>query len=102
MSGIRLSQIILQDIARHKIVVVLLLAAMGSALAVVELTHQNRQLTISQDKLLQQRDAYEVEWRNLLIEQRALSEHSRVEELAQQQLQMTRPMGPQDIVVDEP
>lgn len=102
MSGIRLSQIILQDIARHKIVVVLLLAAMGSALAVVELTHQNRQLTISQDKLLQQRDAYEVEWRNLLIEQRALSEHSRVEELAQQQLQMTRPIGPQDIVVDEP
>ncbi|HAT40836.1 MAG TPA: cell division protein FtsL [Rheinheimera sp.] len=102
MSGIRLSQIILQDIARHKIVVVLLVAAMGSALAVVELTHQNRQLTISQDKLLQQRDAYEVEWRNLLIEQRALSEHSRVEELAQQQLQMTRPIGPQDIVVDEP
>ncbi len=102
MSGIRLSQIIVQDIARHKWVAVLLVAAIGSALAVVELTHQNRQLTIAQDKLLQQRDAFEVEWRNLLIEQRALSEHSRVEELAQQQLQMTRPIGPQDIVVDEP
>ncbi len=102
MSGIRLSQIIVQDIARHKWVAVLLVAAMGSALAVVELTHQNRQLTIAQDKLLQQRDAFEVEWRNLLIEQRALSEHSRVEELPQQQLQMTRPIGPQDIVVDEP
>lgn len=102
MSGIRLSQIIVQDIVRHKWVAVLLVAAIGSALAVVELTHQNRQLTIAQDKLLQQRDAFEVEWRNLLIEQRALSEHSRVEELAQQQLQMTRPIGPQDIVVDEP
>jgi len=102
MSGIRLSQIIVQDIARHKWVAVLLVAAIGSALAVVELTHQNRQLTIAQDKLLQQRDAFEVEWRNLLIEQRALSEHSRVEEMAQQQLQMTRPIGPQDIVVDEP
>lgn len=102
MSGIRLSQIIVQDIARHRWVAVLLVAAIGSALAVVELTHQNRQLTIAQDKLLQQRDAFEVEWRNLLIEQRALSEHSRVEELAQQQLQMTRPIGPQDIVVDEP
>ena len=102
MSGIRLSQIIVQDIARHKWVAVLLVAAIGSALAVVELTHQNRQLTIAQDKLLQQRDAFEVEWRNLLIEQRALSEQSRVEELAQQQLQMTRPIGPQDIVVDEP
>lgn len=102
MSGIRLSEIISQDIARHKWVLLLLVVAMGSALAVVELTHQNRQLTIAQDKLLQQRDAFEVEWRNLLIEQRALSEHSRVEELAQQQLQMTRPIGPQDIVVDEP
>ena len=73
-----------------------------SAMAVVEFTHQNRQLTIQQDKLLQQRDALEMEWRNLLVEQRALSEHSRVEELAQQQLQMVRPTGQQDIVVDEP
>jgi cell division protein FtsL len=37
-----------------------------------------------------------------LVEQRALSEHSRVEELAKKQLLMVRPLGPQDIVVDEP
>lgn len=102
MSGIRLSEIILQDIARHKLVVAMLVAAMGSALAVVEVTHQIRQVAIQQDKLLQQRDAFEVEWRNLLVEQRALSEHSRVEDIAKQQLQMTRPLGAQDIVVDEP
>ena len=102
MSSIKLNQLILKDIANHKLVILLLILCIGSALAVVEFTHMNRQLTISQDKLLQQRDALEMEWRNLLVEQRALSEHSRVEELAQQQLQMVRPLGQQDIVVDEP
>ena len=43
-----------------------------------------------------------MEWRNLLVEQRALSEHSRVEEIATMQLQMVRPTGQQDKVVDEP
>lgn len=102
MSSIKLNRLILQDIFDHKLVLVMLALCMGSALAVVEFTHLNRQLTINQDKLFQQRDALEMEWRNLLVEQRALSEHSRVEELAQQQLQMVRPMGQQDIVVNEP
>ncbi|ALZ75883.1 cell division protein FtsL [Rheinheimera sp. F8] len=102
MSAIRLNRLILQDLAQHKLVILLLIGAMGSALAVIELTHMNRQLTISQDKLFQQRDALDMEWRNLLVEQRALSEHSRVEELAKKQLLMVRPLGQQDIVVDEP
>lgn len=102
MSSIKLNRLILQDIANHKMVLVMLVLCVLSAMAVVEFTHLNRQLTISQDKLFQQRDALEMEWRNLLVEQRALSEHSRVEEIAQQQLQMVRPMGQQDIVVNEP
>lgn len=102
MSSIKLNKLIVQDIANHKLVLLMLVLCIGSALAVVEFTHLNRQLTINQDKLFQQRDALEMEWRNLLVEQRALSEHSRVEELAQQQLQMVRPLGQQDIVVDEP
>ena len=102
MSSIKLNKLIMQDIGHHKLLMVVLVLLILSAMAVVEFTHQNRQLTIQQDKLLQQRDALEMEWRNLLVEQRALSEHSRVEELAQQQLQMVRPMGQQDIVVNEP
>ena len=102
MSSIKLNKLIVQDIGNHKLVFVVLVMLILSAMAVVEFTHLNRQLTISQDKLFQQRDALEMEWRNLLVEQRALSEHSRVEEIAQQQLQMVRPMGQQDIVVNEP
>ena len=102
MSSIKLNRLILQDIFDHKLVLIMLVLAIGSALAVVEFTHLNRQLTINQDKLFQQRDALDMEWRNLLVEQRALSEHSRVEELAKKQLLMVRPLGQQDIVVDEP
>ncbi len=102
MSQIRLSRLILNDLAGHKVVIFLLVCCVLSALAVIEMTHQTRQLSISQDKLFQERDALEMEWRNLLVEQRALSEHSRVEEIATMQLQMVRPTGQQDIVVDEP
>ena len=102
MSQIRLSRLILNDLGGHKIVVFLLICCVLSALAVIEVTHQTRQLSISQDKVFQARDALAMEWRNLLVEQRALSEHSRVEEIATMQLQMVRPTGQQDIVVDEP
>ena len=102
MSAIRLNRLIINDVWQHKFLLILMLCCLGSALAVVEFTHMNRQLTISEDKLLQQRDALEMEWRNLLLEQRALSEHSRVEELAATKLNMVRPSGPQDVVVQQP
>jgi cell division protein FtsL len=102
MSGIQLHRLILKDLGQHKLVLFLLICTVLSALSVVGMTHLNRQLTIEQDKLYQQRDALDMEWRNLLVEQRALSEHSRVEDIAQKQLQMVRPVGPQDIVVDHP
>lgn len=102
MSAIKLNRLILSDIWQHKFLLVLMLCCLGSALAVVEFTHMNRQLTMHEDKILQHRDTLEMEWRNLLLEQRALSEHSRVEELAATKLNMVRPSGPQDVVVQEP
>jgi len=99
MAVIKLNRLILADIWSHKLVILLICAALGSALAVVEFTHMNRQLTMQEDKLLQQRDQLEMEWRNLLLEQRALAEHSRVEDIAANQLNMVRPYGPQEVVV---
>ncbi|WP_337841363.1 cell division protein FtsL [Rheinheimera sp.] len=101
MSAIKLNRLILVDIWRHKLVITLILACLGSALAVVEFTHMNRQLTMTEDKLLQQRDSLEMEWRNLLVEQRALAEHSRVEDIAANQLNMVRPYGAQEVVVQQ-
>lgn len=102
MGNIKLGRLLLLDLYQHKLMIVALLCCVGSALAVVEFTHMNRQLTITQDELFQQRDALEVEWRNLLVEQRALSEHSRVEDIAQKKLMMVRPNGAQDVLVELP
>lgn len=99
MTAIKLNRLIVADLWRHKLALGLLFACVVSALAVVEFTHMNRQLTMAEDRLLQKRDALEMEWRNLLLEQRALAEHSRVEEKAAGQLDMVRPYGPQDVVV---
>lgn len=102
MSQIQLAQIIRQDWQSYRLVIILLLACILSAMAVVYFAHLNRQLTIQQDVQYQLRDQLDIEWRNLLLEQRALSEHSRVEEIARNRLQMIRPGGKQDITVTLP
>lgn len=102
MSEIRLSTQIRQQWQQRKLVLLLLLACVLTALAVVQMAHLNRQLTIQQDQNYQQRDQLDTEWRNLLLEQRALAEHSRVEEIARRQLQMDRPSGHRDITVRLP
>lgn len=102
MTNISLHQLIGRDWRSQKWAALMLLACIVSALTVVHFAHLNRQLTIAQDDLYQQRDKLDIEWRNLLLEQRALSEHSRVEDIARNRLQMLRPAGEQDIAVTQP
>ena len=102
MNNISLHRLIARDWRSAKWLAFLLLACIGSALAVVHFAHLNRQMTIAQDQLYQQRDQLDIEWRNLLLEQRALAEHSRVEDIARNRLQMVRPAGERDITVTVP
>ncbi|WP_245556372.1 cell division protein FtsL [Algicola sagamiensis] len=73
-----------------------------SAVMVISISHQNRQETIKQEKIMEQRDALDVEWRHLLLEERALSEHYRVERLANEKLKMKRPTTDDEIFVKWP
>lgn len=102
MTNISLHRLIIGDWRRQKWQALLLLACIISALLVVHFAHLNRQLTIAQDSLYQQRDQLDIEWRNLILEQRALSEHSRVEDIARNRLNMIRPAGEQDVAVTVP
>lgn len=102
MNNISLHRLIFRDWREQKWLALLLLACIISALVVVHFAHLNRQLTIAQDALYQQRDQLDIEWRNLILEQRALSEHSRVEDIARRQLNMVRPAAKQDIAVTVP
>ena len=69
-----------------------------SALAVIYSAFLYRQAFNGQQQLFQQRDALEVEWGQLLLEQSALAAHSRVEKNVTQRLDMYVP-SPNDIVV---
>ncbi|MFC4700295.1 cell division protein FtsL [Glaciecola siphonariae] len=83
--------IIATDLGRHLFIILLYFSVIGSALAVVVSTHKNRQLIIAQEQLVQQKDALDIEWRHLIIEETALTEHNRIERLVEEKLNMRRP-----------
>ena len=91
--------IIVSDLTRNKLRVLLYLAVMISAMAVILGSHQNRQQIIALEELMQEKDQLDVEWRNLVLEQRALTEHNRIERLVEKQLDMYRPTAHDEVVV---
>ena len=93
--------LIASDISRHVLMLVLYLAVIGSALAVVVASHKNRELLIVHEELIQQKDALDVEWRHLVIEQNALSEHNRIERQVEQKLGMYRPKNDEVVMIRE-
>ena len=97
-SNFSLISIIISDITRNLLRVFLFLAVLLSAIAVILSSHHNRQLLIEKEKNVQKRDALDVEWRNLILEQGALTEHNRIEALVKEKLNMYRP-GPEEEVV---
>lgn len=94
-----LVMIMFDDLRHHMFGLLLFLLVVGSALSVILSTHQNRQLSIVHEQMLQQRDKLDVEWRHLVIEQSALTEHNRIESLVKEQLNMHRPDDNEEVVV---
>ena len=90
---------IINDLLRHKAVVFLIVINVVSALFVVQFAHWNRLAFIEQDRLLQQRDELDIYWRHLILEQRTLSEHSRIEQIVEDNLGLFRPQLEDEVVV---
>lgn len=91
--------ILVTDLTRHKLRVLLFILVIGSAIAVIMSSHQNRQQTIALEQLMREKDNLDVEWRNLVLEQRALTEHNRIEAMVEKQLDMYRPGVNDEVVV---
>jgi len=87
------------DIQRHLVMFGVLLLVLVSAFSVIYFTHLNRQTTSKIEVLLTERDALEIEWRNLLLEQNSLAEHSAIESSAEKQLNMARPDASSEIII---
>ncbi|WP_237385667.1 cell division protein FtsL [Xenorhabdus sp. Sc-CR9] len=81
--------VISKDLLRNaKLPLVLLVSVVVSAIGVVTVAHETRLLTAEKERQVIQLDAQDIEWRNLLLEENALGDHSRVERIATQNLQM--------------
>ncbi|EOV3405425.1 cell division protein FtsL [Vibrio parahaemolyticus] len=77
----------------------LLLLIMASAMGAVFATHHARQAITEKDHTLVERERLDSEWRNLMLEETALAEHSRVQDLAKKDLEMKRPDGDKEVVI---
>ena len=91
--------IIVSDLTRNKLRVLLYLMVMLSAMAVTLSSHHNRQQVIALETLMVEKDNLDVEWRNLVLEQRSLTEHNRIETRVEQQLGMYRPTADDEVIV---
>ncbi len=91
-----------QDIRRHLFTYALMLVVVASAFSVIYFTHLNRQTTSSLESLLTERDELDIEWRNLLLEQNSLAEHSTIETKAAKLLNMKRPSAESEVIIKLP
>lgn len=91
--------IIMSDLSRHLFLIILFFSMIGSAVAVIVSTHENRQLVIAQEKLVQEKDALDVEWRHLIIEQSSLTEHNLIERTVFEKLDMRRPTREDEVLL---
>lgn len=72
---------------------------LASALAVVAARHGNRTAFLELRELEALRDALEVEWGQLQLEQSAWATHGRIEQMAREQLNMVIPAEGDVVVV---
>jgi len=87
------------DILQHLVSYILLIFVVVSAFSVIYYTHVNRQTTSELEQLYTQRDELDIEWRNLLLEQSSLAEHSAIESRAKKLLKMKRPDTDSEVVI---
>lgn len=99
-TAVRLSRQVFVALQQRQAVISMVLVALllVSALGVVASAHQNRDLFNTLSELQMERDGYQREWSQLLLEQSALSAHGRVEQLAYERFGMSVP-GKEDVVL---
>lgn len=104
MSKTRLNlvRIILNDFWRYKWILLLASVVMLNAILVVYTSYESRKFISESNRLLQEEDKLDIEWRNLLLEEQTQSDHSRVSRIAIKKLHMSRPLPSEEVIVRAP
>ena len=83
-----------------KMMWILLCAILLSAVQVIYVRHHSRLLFAQLQQLTAARDALNVEWGRLLLEEGAWTQHQRIEAAARQRLGMVMPQPEQIVIFD--
>lgn len=99
-TAVRISRQVFDATRQRNVMISMALVTLlvASSIGVVVSAHENRELFNTLSQLHGERDLYQREWSQLLLEQSALSAHGRVEKLAAERFGMVVP-GRQDIVL---
>ncbi len=96
------------NLARHigsdlltvgRVPLLLLIVILVTAMSIVMVTHNTREQISLREQLLLDQDSLDIEWRNQLLEESSLAEHSYVEEVAEERLEMHRPATNKEVIV---
>lgn len=91
------------DLLRHgKLPIILLVAVLVTSIMVVITIQKTRLLTAQREQMVLEKDSLDIEWRNLILEENALGDHSRVERLAVEKLHMQHVDPSQEHIVVQP
>ena len=86
-------------IARAAVLLILLLATIGSALAVVNARQQSRLEFTELNRLADERDELEIEFGRLQLEQATWADNSRIEQIARAGLGLITPAAGDSVVI---
>jgi cell division protein FtsL len=86
--------------SRLVILIIVLIANVGSSLGVVYVRHQSRHVAVQLSALEKEQDNAVAEWSRLQLEQAFLADASQIEQKARNQLNMKRPENMRILVVD--
>ena len=75
----------------YRPLILLLAAVMVVSIAVINMRHESRRLFAELQTQRSERDALNVEWGKLLLEEGTWSQHRRIEAVARQRLNMSTP-----------
>jgi len=88
---------------RQPVLLVFVFAAVCvvSAMALVYTKHESRKLFVELEQLTTDRDELNIEWGQLQIEQSTWATHARIEQVATDDLQLTRPETSEIFVIEQ-
>ncbi len=82
------------------LITVFVMVCFLSALAIVYTKHESRKLFVELESLTTERDALNIEWGQLQIEQSTWATHARIERIAVEEMSLIRPPTEEIYVVE--